>query len=251
MQWPYVFLYMLLVGALLSPAPLAAQWNQDRAILIGLDYGPFATAGNLADRFGSGFALGGGVDYLLTRRNWQLGVMAQYGFGNEVKEDVLAALRTEAGFVIGNQRQPARVELRQRQLFVGPRVGYTFPLGENPRAGLKTSTAAGYFFSRIRIQDDPVQYVPQLDPAYQAAYDRLTGGPALHQFLGYQQLGGNRRLNFYLGADLTLAFTRPLRIYDAATFAAPEDGGRTDVVLGLRGGIILPIYRGEGREIYY
>lgn len=246
---------LLLLVAAIGPQPsaqgLAGPRNVDRALLIGLDYGPFTTGGDLGRRFGSGFAIGGSVDFMPRNQNWQGGLTAQLGFGNEVKEDVLAELRTGAGFIIGNQRQPAAVELRQRQLFLGPRLGYTFRIGANPRAGLKVATALGYFFSRIRIQEDPVQYVPQLDPAYRSAYDRLTGGPALQQFIGYQQLGRNRRLNFYVGGEILYARTRALRSFDAPTFSPPEDGGRSDLVLGLRAGLLLPVYRGEGREIYY
>ncbi|THH40331.1 hypothetical protein [Neolewinella litorea] len=248
---PLLLLLWIIATTALFAQGLAGESNLDRAVLIGLDYGPFTTAGDLGDRFGSGFALGAGVDYLPRGRNWQFGFMAQFGFGSTVKEDVLANLRTDAGHVIGNQRQPANVQLRQRQFFVGPRLGYTLPIGDNRRAGVKLTTAAGYFFSRIRIQDDPVQYVPQLDPAYQATYDRLSGGPALYQFIGYQQLSRNRRLNFYLGGDATLGFTQPLRSYDALSYGPPPAGGRTDLVFGLRAGLILPIYQGEGRDIFY
>ena len=153
--------------------------------------------------------------------------------------------------MIGNQRQPAEVALRQRQGFVGPRFGYTVALGANGRAGLKTTTALGYFYSRIRLQPDPVQFVPQIDGRRAAGYDRLAGGPAVYQFLGYQQLALDRRLNVYLGAEITAGLTRPLRAYDVATGGPSPDAGRRDLVLALRAGIILPLYLGTGEEIFY
>ncbi|PPK88685.1 hypothetical protein CLV84_1655 [Neolewinella xylanilytica] len=242
---------ILMISSTLGAQDLAGTVNLDRALLFSFGYGPFVTAGDLADRFGGGFAVDGGVDFLPDRKNWQIGVMARFGFGSTVREDVLAGLRTDGGFLIGNQRQPAQVELRQRHLFLGPRFGYTFPLGSNSRAGLKTTTAIGYFFSRIRFQEDPVQYVPQLDPAVQAGYDRLAGGPAIYQFVGYQQLALNRRLNFYVGGELLAGFTRSLRSYDIALGSPPPGAGRSDIVLGLRVGLIIPIYLGAGEAIFY
>ena len=243
--------FLLGLSGTLTAQPAAGARNGDRAILLNFGYGPFRSAGDLADRFGGGFALDGGVDYAPPSGPWQVGLMVAFGFGNSVKEDVLAGLRTDAGFLIGNQRQPAEVALRQRQLFVGPRFGYTLPLGKNARAGLKSSTAVGYFYSRIRLQADPVQFVPQIDGRRAAGYDRLAGGPALYQFLGYQQLALDRRLNFYLGADLTAGFTRALRAFDVATGGPSPEAGRRDIVLGVRAGIILPLYLGTGEAIYY
>ena len=246
----FLCLLLCLSGTLTAQQATGAR-NGDRAVLLNFGYGPFRSAGDLADRFGSGFALDGGMDYAPAGGPWQFGLQVAFGFGNTVKEDVLAGLRTDAGYIIGNQRQPAEVALRQRQLFVGPRVGYTLPLGANARAGLKSSTAVGYFYSWIRLQPDPVQFVPQIDGRRAAGYDRLAGGPAIYQFLGYQQLALDRRLNFYLGAEVTAGFTRHLRAFDVATGGPSPEDGRRDLVLGVRAGIILPLYLGTGEEIYY
>ena len=244
-------LLLTLLGSGVGAQRLTGPGNQDPATLISFGYGPFATAGDLADRYGGGFSLNAGVNYLPGAANWELGVMATYGFGNVVREDVLAGLRTEAGYLIGNQRAPADVALRQRHMFIGPRFGYTFPLGANRRAGIKSSTALGYFYSRIRFQEDPVQYLPQIDADRQAGYDRLSGGPALYQFIGYQQLSLDRRLNFFVGGEAIFAATRQLRAYDVASAAPSPQEGRRDLVFGLRIGLILPIYLGTGEEIYY
>lgn len=241
---------LFLVGQTAAQTPAGIK-NLDRAVMLRVGYGPFASAGDLGDRFGSGFAIDGGIDFMPGGSAWQFGVMAQYGFGNEVKEDVLAGLRTEEGFIIGNQRQPAQLALRQRQLFVGPRAGYTIRLGTNRRAGIQLTTGLGYFFSRIRFQQDPIQFVPQVEKSRQAGYDRLAGGPAIYQFVGYQQLALSRRLNFYIGGELMAGFTRQLRNFDIPLGSPPPSDRRTDILLGLKAGLIVPIYGGEGKDIFY
>jgi len=96
-----------------------------------------------------------------------------------------------------------------------------------------------------------VQVVPQLRDNLRPGYDQLTGGFAVHQFVGYQQLALDRRLNFYLGAEVMAGFTKALRNFDIPTGAPPSTAGRNDIVLGLKAGLIIPLYFGEGREIFY
>ncbi len=230
---------------------LAGDRNLDKAIIFYAGYGPFSAAGDLGDRFGNGFSIDGGLTYMPAKSPLEIGFRTQFGFGNQVKEDVLVNLRTTEGFLIGNQREPADIQLRQRQLFIGPTVGYTFQLGKNKRGGIHTKTSVGYFFSRIAAQRDVVQGVAPLNEEYLAGYDRLAGGLAVHQFIGYQQLGQDRRLNFYVGAEIMAGFTKDLRLYDIPNQMVPSSEGRTDIVLGLKAGIILPFYMGEGREIFY
>ena len=246
-----LFLLGLLLTAALSAQGLRGARNEDRAVLIQIGYGPFTTSGDLSDRFGNGFNLDGGATWLLEKSNWEFGLRANFGFGNDVREDPLARLRTRDGFLIGNQREPADIQLRHRQLFVGASVGYTIAIGKNKRTGIALRTSPGYFYHQIRIQDDVVQAVPQLSDDLLPGYDRLTGGFAVHQFLGYQSLGTDRKLNFYLGAEAIAGFTKALRNFNYTTGLPSPTAGRTDIVLGLKAGIILPLYVGEGREIFY
>ncbi len=245
-----------LIAAFLLVAALGAQGlagakNLDGAVLVHLGYGPMTSAGDLGDRFGSGWSLDGGLTWVPKNSNLEFGFRAQYGFGTELKEDVLSGIRTREGFIIGNQRAPADIQLRQRQLFIGPAAGYTLALGQNKRAGIHLKTSLGYFFHRIRFQEDVVQSVPQLQPNLSPSYDQLTGGFAIHQFVGYQQLALDRRLNFFLGAEVMAGFTKALRNFDIPTGAPPSTEGRTDIVLGVKAGLIIPLYFGEGREIFY
>lgn len=240
-----------LLSTCASAQGLAGAKNLDRGVLFQVGYGPYQSAGELADRFGNGWAIDGGIYWLPANSNFEFGVRANYGFGQEVKEDVLAGLRTPQGFIIGNNREPADIQLRQRQLFIGPSLGYTFRIGSNQRKGVSLKTTLGYYAHRIRIQRDPVQGTDALLEEFTPGYDRLTGGPAIYQFVGYQTLSEDRRINAYIGFDMLAGFTRPLRAFDVAEGGPLPDDLRTDLVLGVRAGLIIPIYLGEGREIFY
>jgi len=251
MHWKLYLLLLFVLPFSLSAQGLAGAKNLDRAVLLHVGYGPISSGGDLGNRFGNGFSLDGGLSWLPANSNMEIGFRVQFGFGDQVKEDVLAGLRTSNGFIIGNQREPADIQLRQRQIFLGPALGYTLRIGKNQRAGIHLKTSVGYFFHRIRFQEDAIQSVAQIADELSAGYDRLTGGPAIHQFIGYQQLAFDRRLNFYLGAEAMAGFTRGLRTFDIPSGAPPSSDGRTDIVLGLKAGLIIPFYFGEGREIFY
>lgn len=235
---------------MLSAQGLAGERNLDKAILLNFSYGPVAPLADLADRFNSGFSIEFAADYAPKESPWLFGVMGQYIFGNSVKEDVLSDLRLENGTLVGNQRSAADINLRMRGLFAGARVGRIIALGKNKRAGIKLAMGLGLLGHRIRIQDDVNQSLPPVEGAYSKGYDRLTAGPAIYNFVGYQQLSRNGRVNFFAGAELITGFTKSQRKYDFAT-AASLTGNRLDMLGGVRLGLILPFYVGEGREIFY
>ncbi|MEM9836123.1 MAG: hypothetical protein AAF828_06455 [Bacteroidota bacterium] len=234
----------------LSTQGLEGIKNTDKAILIYAGYGPQSPSGDLSDRFGNTWGIELGVDYIAKESNWLFGVFGQYIFGSQVNEDVVANLRTRDGFIIGNQRDPADIQLRMRGYFAGARIGKIIPFGDNKRSGLKVAIGAGWMEHRIRIQNDVNQSVNQLVGDYRSGYDRLSSGPALYQFLGYQNMSVNGRINFYAGAELFEGFTQSRRDFDYAT-GNPIDESRLDLLAGFRLGIILPLYQGDGREIFY
>ncbi len=246
----------LLCCLLLASGLLLAQRQRDRAAdltpvyLIHLGYGPQTAQADLGQRFGSSWSLELGLDRMAKGSNWSIGPFGQYFFGSEVKEDVLAGLRTADGLIIGNQRDPADIQLRMRAYFAGLRASKILPLSTNKRAGIKLSIGGGWLEHRIRIQRDPVHVVNQLVGDYATGYDRLSSGPTAYQFIGYQQLSADGLLNFQAGFELMEAFTTGKRDFDFATAGSLRES-RLDVLLGFRLGFILTLYRGEGREIFY
>lgn len=243
-------LLALLNITVLSAQGLAGERNLDKAILLNFSYGPAAPLVDLADRFKGGFSIEFAADYAPKESPWLFGVMGQYIFGSNVKEDVLSGLRLENGTLVGNQRSAADIKLRMRALFAGARVGRILPFGDNKRAGVKIALGLGLLGHRIRIQDDVNQSLPPVEGDYRKGYDRLTAGPAIYNFVGYQQLSRNGRVNFFIGGELITGFTKSLRTYDFATSGSLEKN-RLDMLGGVRLGLILPLYVGEGREIFY
>lgn len=229
-------------------APAAEPHNKGKAILVHLSGGYQWPGGDLSDRFGANGALGGGGEYLLDN-NWIIGAEGQYLFGRDVGEDPLAILRTPEGDIIGNERMPASVVLRERGWYAGGLIGRLFTFGRDARAGLRVSVGAGWLQHKIRVQDDS-KSVTQLTGDYIKGYDRLTGGLALHQFVGWQNLGAQRRSNWLIGFEFNQGFTQTRRDWDF-TEMRKLDGRRLDLRFGLRASWTLPFYVGEASKIYY
>lgn len=250
MRYASILLLLLFVLPLVGQTEFTGARNKDAAILVHMSYGPELSLADLGDRFNNNFGIGLGLGYSAQESPWIFSLEGKYFFGSEVEEDVLAGLRTDAGFIIGTNRFPADINLRMRGLFVGLRAGRIFALGDNPRAGIKVALGAGYFSHRIRIQFDPMQTVNQLVGDYRKGYDRLSAGPALSQFVGYYQLSKNGRINFFAGVEAIQALTTNQRDYDFATAGTLEED-RLDISLGIRAGLILPLYNGSGEDIFY
>lgn len=255
MRWKlYMQAGLMSVMMMLLLQPLSAQFlgsgNSGKVILLNFGYGPQVPIGELSDRFGNNFAAEVSADFM-TASNWTFGVQGQFLFGSEVKEDVLAGLRTETGDIIGNDREPADIQLRQRGSYYGVRAGRLIGLSQNnDRTGIRINLGAGLLQHRIRIQDDPFRTVPQLTGEYAKGYDRLTNGLALHQFVGYQTIGKTNGVNLTIGFEFFQGFTQNRRSFNFDTRVADTEQ-RLDLLAGLRFSFSLPFYQGNSEEIFY
>jgi hypothetical protein len=222
--------------------------NKGNGLLVNLNYGGGRPLADLAIRFGGHQNIGLGLDYITTS-NVLIGLESSLLFGTNVKEDPLAILRTPEGDIIGNDQAIADVSLKERGVYLGSRVGYLFGI-KHKRSGLLVTVGAGYFQHRIRIQDN-TQTMVQLAGDYKTGYDRLTGGLAVSQFIGYQRLVQYSGLSWCVGLESVQAFTQPLRNYDFSTMTA-NSGKRTDIILGVKLGVIVPfVFEDAPDEIYY
>lgn len=238
---------------LLTLSNLAGQEEEKLNAVIGVNVTAAyeLTGGDLADRFGSFNSVGLETDWIFSS-NWLLGVQGNFLFGSRVKEDVLANLRTEEGLIISNNQFVADIQLRMRGWYVGGNIGKIIPLtANNPRAGLRLSLGGGWLQHKIRVQDEVDADVAALAGDYKKGYDRLTQGYALSQFIGYQLLSKNRRINFYAGLDFAQAFTKSQRSYDFDRMQR-DTTNRLDLYYGLKLAWTLPFYiRDKGEEILY
>lgn len=130
-------------------------------------------------------------------------------------------------------------------------MGKVFSLNENqPHSGIKLSLGGGILQHKVRVQDN-TSTVTQITGEYAKGYDRLSNGPALYGFLGYQRLAANKRLNFIAGVDYLLAFTQNKRAYNFNE-QRQDDTKRTDSLFGFRIGLVLPITYGvKPTSIFY
>lgn len=221
--------------------------NQGKAILLHLAFGVHQPVADMADRFGADGDFGIGLEYL-TANNFIVGAEGYYFFGTKVKEDPLAILRTPEGDIIGKDRLIASVVLRERGYYFGGMAGKLFVLNKK-RAGIRLTCGAGLLRHWIRIQDDNTS-VTQLTGDYKKGYDRLTGGLALNQFVGWQHLAGNRRSNFLIGLEFNEGFTNTLRDWDFNDMRKLDES-RLDIRIGFRVAWTLPFYQGGAEDIYY
>lgn len=235
------------VAQVMPEHPDDSERNKGNAILLHLTFGLHQPFGDMADRFGADGNFGIGLEYL-TANNIILGVEGQYLFGPKVKEDPLAILRTPEGDIIGNDRTIASVVLRKRGYYLGGMVGKLFTFNEK-RSGIRLTLGAGLLRHWIRIQDDNSS-VTELTGDYKKGYDRLTGGLALNQFIGWQHLAANRRSNWLIGFEFNEGFTNTLRDWDFNDRRKLDDS-RLDLRIGLRVAWTLPFYQGKAEEIYY
>jgi len=242
-----IFLYFFFLG-ILSCAAQRNAINTYNVITLNVNYGFHNPAGDLSNRFGTNFSVGGGLDLITEKKNLIFGLKGNNIFGNSVKEDVVASLRDRDGFIIGSigagEATYAQVFLRERGFYLGGHFGKLIPLSKkNKRAGLRLTFGVGLLQHKVSIQDEN-NNADQLQGDLIKGYDQLTNGLAFEQFIGYQQLNRKTGINFFAGFELTEGFTRNRRSINFAT-QSPDLVNRFDVLLGFRVGWSLTFYVGE------
>jgi len=249
------FALPLLLLAFLIPNSGQAQreltLNEVNMLVITAMYSGVVPAGDLADRFGPGFRYGGQLEWLGWPGNWILGVDFQYSFAGKVRENVLDFLQDADGTIIGRDLSISNAFLQQRMLSSSLYAGKIFPFSpNNKRSGIRLTVGAGYLRHWIKVNDE-MRSLPQIEGDYGKGYDRLTDGWMTTQFLGYQYVGLNRRINLFAGFDFMQGYTRGRRDYHFQTMSG-DTSSRLDLNFGLRAGISVTLYSGaQSGDIYY
>ena len=215
---------------------------------INTTFGVQLPAADLGQRFGSNMSVGGGVEYITLPKGWIVNADVQFLFGQSVKEDVLAPLRTPEGALLGDIGTYASVQLRERGLFMGVNAGRLFKFFDNGNrvGGLRLTVGGGFLQHKIRIQDD-TNSAPQVAPPYSAGYDRLTNGFSLSQCIAYQVVSRDKTINFFIGFDFMEGFTRNRRGFNFDT-RQQDTQKRIDVLYGVRVGWSIPIFTNQNAD---
>ncbi len=228
--------------------PVFAQKQAGNILALNMTGGAFLPQADLKQRFGQNFSNGLGLE-IIKPNGLIFGVNGDYMYGKKVKEDILSTLYTREGYIIGKNLSPADVFLRERAISIFANIGYIWQLKKSENLkGIRTSFGVGFLQHKIRIQDDS-RTVSQLTGDYLKGYDRLTNGFSLQQFIGYQYISQNRRINFFGGLEFIEAFTQNQRNWNWDTRQADKTK-RIDILTGLKIGWILPFYLNDKGEDY-
>jgi hypothetical protein len=195
--------------------------------------------GKLGQRFGTIHNLGfGGL--FKTKYNFIYALDASYQFGNVVREDVLYNLTNSAGVIVNSAGVEANLSISQRGFNTFAKIGKIFPLGRNRNSGISVMLGGGMISHKINF-NTPNNDIPSLTEDLKKGYDRLSLGPAITGFAGYHFQSRNRFVNFYLGFDYVVAFTKNQRGYNYDQ-RMPDTNTHTDYYYGMRLGWMIPIY---------
>jgi hypothetical protein len=244
--------------SLLLGCPFTQAFSQgsvkDTTLTIPMIYGFYGyqmPGGDLADRFGGNSEFGPGF-MVKNASNWIFGLEYNFLFGNNVKQtrEIFKYLLNSDGNIINGDGVPAGIGTFERgHLFLG-KFGKLFPIASpNPNSGFFFTLGCGYMYHKIRIEMQD-ENVPQLKGDYKRGYDRLSGGFALNETLGYMYFGNTKLFNLHVALDFTQAFTRPYRDFNFDTRSA-DKAHRLDLTFGLRISWMIPFAKRLPNEFYY
>ena len=208
--------------------------------------------GDLAERFGNNSSIGGGFQWK-TNKNWIIGSEFLFMFGNNVKvaDQIMFNLKTSDGDIISMSGNFTNYAIFERGYYISGRIGKLFPVfSPNQNSGIVVMGSLGYLQHKIRIEVEK-NTAPQLKDDYKKGYDRLAGGFAISQFVGYMHIGDSRLLNFFGGIEIYEAFTKAKRDVNFDTRKPDKITNRFDLLIGLKIGWVVPIFKRMPEKYYY
>ena len=247
----YIFGVFLLCLTLFSNAQVNVSESSIFAPMTGPTFSFQLPGGDLAERFGSNFTIGG-TFMIKTKKNVLLGVDGTFIFGGGVKneESLLESISTEEGFVIDQYGSPAEISFYERGFHLQVKAGKLFNIiGPNPNSGLIITGGLGYLQHKIRVENIEGT-APQVMGDYAKGYDKLSGGPAISEFIGYLHLGNKKLINYFAGIELDQAWTKSKRPYDF-TLMGKDESKRFDTFFGAKIGWLVPLYPKVPDAYYY
>ncbi len=221
---------------------------------VGADFGTLVRRGVWSETYGP-TALAGARIEAANEKGLLLNVQGELLFGNDVKVDPIAGLRTEVG-LLGDEESAARpvdIALKSRGVRLSVLLGYQALFGETS-FGWRVLAGPSYTTHNIRIQDDATLTTSNLRPAYKQGYDRRAGGIGGYAEGGIIYTQPDRQITVFLVGTLNVFNAEPLRStqFDLG-MAGPRAG--TDTGIGAKVGIVTALLRpnrlSEAEDIYY
>ncbi len=246
----YIVLFFLPSSQLLAQETKHEQKTEDAGLITGFSYGYFIPGGDLSNRYGNNFKIDIAPVYYFYNSSFSIGLELSYLFGSEVKINPLPNLISYDNQIISIDKTFATLSMDERGYQAGINIGKIISFNDHIRSGLKLELGVNVLRHWIHFQND-YAILPQLEGEYLKGYDRLTGGISMKEFVGYQYLKRESKINFYAGFEFIQGFTKSLRKYnyDQAAYDLNE---RKDYLFGFKIGWILPLYRvNNPEEIYY
>lgn len=247
--------HMLLCGSVLLTLTSVSGQRQmlDSSItipFIGVSCGIHQPQADLTMKFGRIQSIGGQFGIKL-KSNVFLGFRMDYLFSNKVNYDgVLDNIRTEEGGIIEVGGQLTNPILDMQGFSASVMGGYLLPVfGPNPNSGFLLAAGPVFFQHHIKVDYRDAQ-LPQLEDQYVQAYDRLTNGFGLNEFVGYMFFSRRKLFNVYAGFDFMQTWTKNKRGYIVEEMRS-DDKIYKDNTVGFRIGWMLTLYRRAPMEYYY
>lgn len=255
MKWTYPLLLLAIVfihNSVWAQKDLfqSEKLEARKGFLLGANGNFDMPAGDLKNRFGNSYRLGTSMHYK-TKKNWIFGVKLDFTNGDQIKEDSLFyGIKDNVGTMLNQNGQRIGVNTYRRGFMTGIEAGYIFNTSKSVSDnGIMVMTGIGFMQHKILIQDKG-ESILSLRGDYRKGYDRLTNGLYIEQYLGYLFLSNNGLINFHIGLDFAMGFTKGRRdfLFDVRR---ADNENRTDIMFGVRGGWYLPMFKRKSEEFFF
>jgi len=225
-----------------------AQNNKQTA--FSFDYNHQFPIASLANMFGDNSSVG--VSFIHEKENnFFLGAQANYLFGDDVKDStIFQNIQTTSGGVLAADGTYANINLLQRGFDGYILGGYAYHPNENNLSGIYFSVGVGFLQYKIFI-DTKNQNIPQLNEDMKKGYDQLHNGISTKWDVSYRHYSLKSNFQFYIGTNLTAAYTKSVRPYSFNSNKYNDDSHQWDRLLGIHAGIIIPVQRKNEEEFHY
>ncbi len=189
---------------------------------------------------------------LKTKSNWTIETGFNYYFAGKVKgtDSMFAMITNAAGLIMDGNGTAANIEVDTRGWSLRLEGGKIFPVSKKMQnAGIHTKLGVGILQRNVFIKN-PDNLVACLTEEYKKGYDRLTLGVSLYQYIGYTHLSNIKYSCFYGGIEFYEIFSKRQRDYDF-NLMGKDNRKFFDVLIGLKFGWIVPLYKKEYIDTYY